>query len=376
MGGDIVVSVIIAVYNGEKYIKEAVESILNQTYKDIELIVVDDGSTDRTKEILTSYPNIKYVYQDNRGEGAARNLGTSLAKGDYIAFLDGDDLYKKDKIEKQINMLELNPEIDVVYCDLEVVDEKLKYMNTLKSEGVYDKREDLLPMMLYRQVVQGPICMMIRKKCSDAVKWEENYTYIVDYIYTINLAKKFNFKYLAEPLYVYRRHNNNLSNSHEKTLVEERRFLESIGIDEIVKIINNSSFDRYNRKILLAKILIKMLKYKEAQHILEEIKDIKKDEYVLFNLGNCFYKQRNIKEAQKCYESSLLINSTMAESYNNLGCVISYFDKKAAFEMFKKALDTRKGYMDAQINLDRISNNSSDYKLTEKELRKVLTFYN
>jgi len=371
-----VVSVIIAVYNGEKYIKEAVESILNQTYKDIELIVVDDGSTDRTKEILTNYPNIKYVYQDNRGEGAARNLGTSLAKGDYIAFLDGDDLYKKDKIEKQINMLELNPEIDVVYCDLEVVDEKLKYINILKSEGVYDKREDLLPMMLYRQVVQGPICMMIRKKCSDAVKWKENYTYIVDYIYTINLAKKFNFKYLEEPLYVYRRHNNNLSNSHEKTLVEERRFLESIGIDEIGKIINNSSFDRYNRKILLAKILIKMLKYKEAQHILEEIKDIKKDEYVLLNLGNCFYKQGNIKEAQKCYESSLLINSTMAEAYNNLGCVISYFDKKAAFEMFKKALDTRKGYMDAQINLDRISNNSSDYKLTEKELRKVLTFYN
>lgn len=370
------VSIIIAVYNGEKYIKEAIESVLNQTYKDIELIVVDDGSTDNTKGIVTSYLKVKYVYQENKGEGAARNVGTSLAKGEYVAFLDADDLCKVDKIENQVNILQSNSEIDVVYCDLEVVDENLKYINTLKSEGVYSKREELLSMMLYRQVIQGPICMMIRKKCSDEVKWVENYTYIVDYIYTINLARKFNFQYLEEPLYVYRRHNNNLSNSHEKTLVEERQFLISIGVDEIEKIINNSNFDEYNRKLLFAKILIKMLKYKEAQSILGEIKEIKNDEYILFNLGNCFYKQGNIQEAQKCYEAALLINSNMAEAYNNLGCVISGFDSEAATEMFQKALEARKGYMDAQINLNNISENTSDYKLTERELRKVLTFYN
>lgn len=370
------VSVIIAVFNGEKYIKEAIESVLNQTYKDIELIVVDDGSTDNTKGIITSYLKVKYVYQENKGEGAARNLGTGLAEGEYVAFLDADDLCKVDKIEKQVRILQSNPEIDVVYCDLEVVDENLKYINTLKSEGIYSKREDLLSMMLYRQVVQGPICMMIRKKCSDEVKWEENYTYIVDYIYTINLAKKFNFKYLEDPLYVYRRHNDNLSNSHEKTLVEERQFLKSIGVNEIEKIINNSTSDEYSRKLLFAKILIKMLKYKEAQNIFEEIKNIKVDEYIFFNLGNCFYKQGNIKEAQKCYEDALLINSSMAEAYNNIGCVMSDFDPKTASEMFKKALDERKGYMDAQINLDKISENSLDYKLTERELRKVLTFYN
>lgn len=370
------VSVIIAVYNGEMYIRQAVESILNQTYKDIELIVVDDGSTDNTKNILSSYLNIKYIYQDNKGEGAARNLGVSQANGEYIAFLDADDLYKIDKIEKQVNVLKTNKEIDVVYCDLDVVDENLKYTNTLKSEGVYDKREDLLPMMLYRQVVQGPICMMIRKKCADEVKWEENYTYIVDYIYTINLAKKFNFKYLEEPLYVYRRHNNNLSNSHEKTLVEEREFLKSIGIEEIYKIINNSNFDLYNKKLLFAKILIKMLKYNEAQSKLEELKDIKNDKYILFYLGNCFYKQGNLIEAAKSYENALLINSSLAEVFNNLGCTytkLGEFDK--AKSNFNKALELRNEYMDARINLDNINQVNYNFKITEKELRKILTVY-
>lgn len=369
------VSVIITVYNGEKYIKQAIESVLSQTYKDIELIVIDDGSIDTTKEVICNYPNIKYAYQDNRGEGAARNYGVSLANGEYIAFLDADDLYKKDKIQKQINVLESNPGIDVVYCDLEVVDENLSYINTLKSEGIYDKREDLLSMMLYRQVVQGPICMMIRRKCAYEIKWEENYTYIVDYIYTINLAKKYNFKYLEESLYTYRRHSNNLSNSHEKTLVEERKFLESIGNHKIEEILNNSNFNLYEKKLLLAKILIKMLRYKEAQNILEKLLEIKSSEYILFYLGNCFYIQNNFKEAEKCYRNAIKINPYMAESYNNLGCAISKHDNTYHIDMFKKALKIRPGYMDAQININKINEHNSEYKLTEKELRKTLTMY-
>jgi glycosyltransferase involved in cell wall biosynthesis len=105
------VSVIIVVYNGEKYIDEAIQSALNQTYKDIELIVVDDGSTDGTKDVVEKYKNVKYIYQENRGQGSSRNVGIENSKGDYLAFLDADDLYASDKIEKQLEILMENHNI-------------------------------------------------------------------------------------------------------------------------------------------------------------------------------------------------------------------------------------------------------------------------
>lgn len=369
------VSVIIVVYNEEKYIAEAIESVLNQTYKDIEIIVADDGSTDKTSEIVKRYDKVKYIYQNNKGEGSARNLGVSLAKGKYLAFLDADDIYKKDKIEKQLKILEKNPYVDVVYNDLEVVDENLRYINTLKSEGIYPKREDLLAMILYRQVIQGPICMMIRKKCVNSIKWNEELIYTVDYDYTIKLAYKYNFKYIEEPLYVYRRHGNNLSNSHSETLKEEVQILNNIGIENIKNSIYNSNFDYNNKELLLAKIYIKMGNYKSAKEILLNLLGKVKNEILYFNLANCYYHLQDFKNAEKFYYKAIKICETMAEAYNNLGCIISLSNKKSGIEYFKKALNLRDGYMDAKTNINNILENNNEFEFTEKELRKILTFY-
>ena len=114
------VSTIIPTYNCESYIKETLESVLSQTYKDIELIVVDDGSTDRTREIIESFkPRLKYILQDkNTGPSAARNKGIEQAKGKYIAFLDHDDVWMPNKIEEQIKLLESNKkDVALVYSD-------------------------------------------------------------------------------------------------------------------------------------------------------------------------------------------------------------------------------------------------------------------
>ncbi|WP_405294789.1 glycosyltransferase family 2 protein [Methanobrevibacter sp.] len=95
------VSVILAVYNEEKYIKKAIESVLNQTLDDFELIIVDDGSTDATSEIINSFDDsrIKTIFQTNQGPGASRNNALDIASGDYIAFLDGDDWYSENLLE-------------------------------------------------------------------------------------------------------------------------------------------------------------------------------------------------------------------------------------------------------------------------------------
>ena len=105
------VSVIIPVYNGEKFIKDSINSVLNQEYDNWECIVVDDGSTDGTASIIKEHEQIIYLHQGNAGVAAARNLGIKKASGEYLAFLDADDVWSANKLLIQINYMEANPDV-------------------------------------------------------------------------------------------------------------------------------------------------------------------------------------------------------------------------------------------------------------------------
>ena len=110
------ITVIIGAYNAERYLGEAIESVLAQTYRDFELIVVDDGSTDRTGEIAASYGDpVRCFRQANGGMAASRNRGIPEARGDYLAFLDADDRFPPAKLEQQLAAFESDPGLDVVY---------------------------------------------------------------------------------------------------------------------------------------------------------------------------------------------------------------------------------------------------------------------
>lgn len=109
------ISVIIPTFNREKYLGEAIESILEQDYQPIEIIVVDDGSTDNTKALISTFPTVKYVYQENSGQAAARNQGIAISKGEYLAFLDSDDLWIPGKLHSQMNYMQNHPEIKILF---------------------------------------------------------------------------------------------------------------------------------------------------------------------------------------------------------------------------------------------------------------------
>jgi len=119
------VSVIIPAYNSEKYISDTIDSVLNQTYKNLEIIVVDDGSTDNTekvvKEKLSNFSNFKFLKQCNLGSAEARNLGIRNSNGNYIAFLDADDLWLPQKIEKQIKFFLNNPDYGLVFTRRKII---------------------------------------------------------------------------------------------------------------------------------------------------------------------------------------------------------------------------------------------------------------
>ncbi|NUM34005.1 MAG: glycosyltransferase family 2 protein [Candidatus Brocadiae bacterium] len=134
------VSVIVPVYNREKYLSLALDSILSQTYSPIELIVVDDGSTDQSAKIAKSYQQVHYIYQNNQGPAGARNTGIAQAKGHYLAFLDSDDLWNENKIAIQVQYLQENPDIE---CCLATV------KNFLEQDAT-------IPMWIKEEQIQTP----------------------------------------------------------------------------------------------------------------------------------------------------------------------------------------------------------------------------
>lgn len=158
------VSVIIPTYNRAKYIRRALESVLAQTYQDYEIIVVDDGSMDNTREILAEFEGkIKYIVQKNQGSAAARNRGIQESKGEYIAFLDSDDIWIPEKLAEQVKILDTHEKIGIVYSRMPIINEKGERLGT-KPAGVSGKNfKELLE-------VWGDLptsTVMTRKVCFD-----------------------------------------------------------------------------------------------------------------------------------------------------------------------------------------------------------------
>ena len=135
------ISCIIPVYNGERYLQEALDSILAQTYRPLKVIVADDGSTDGTAEVAVAYgERLTYLWQSNQGYAAAKNLGLRAAEGDFIAFLDADDLWHPEKLAKQMARLRERPEIDLCFTRYknfwmpELAEEERRYQGHAHSQ--------------------------------------------------------------------------------------------------------------------------------------------------------------------------------------------------------------------------------------------------
>lgn len=120
------VSVVTPTYNRARFLPDAIASVLVQTYADLELIILDDGSVDDTREVLEPFladGRVRYFYQENQGQSHARNHALDHASGDFIAFLDSDDVWSSDKLEKQLVVFEAHPEVDIVHGDEALIDE-------------------------------------------------------------------------------------------------------------------------------------------------------------------------------------------------------------------------------------------------------------
>jgi glycosyltransferase involved in cell wall biosynthesis len=201
------VSVIITCYNYGGYLPDCLESALSQTYKDIEVIVVNDGSTDNTDEVMQKYlsdPRIKYICQKNAGQANAKNNGIKNAKGAFLAFLDADDRWEEDKLQKQIPLFS-NPEVGLVYCRASYFDEDGKVFDYTMTDDYLQPREGkVTEWLIFDNFVQFS-SSVIRKECIESFGgFDETLKMGIDWDLWLRISTKYTFAFKDERLFHYR----------------------------------------------------------------------------------------------------------------------------------------------------------------------------
>jgi glycosyltransferase involved in cell wall biosynthesis len=191
-------------------------SLLNQTFDDFEAIVVNDGSSDETEKWVSQIenPKVKLISQENQGLAGARNMGIAHATGEYIAFLDADDLWEPTKLEKQVAVLEENPEVGLVYTWVALVDEQGKFTGRIfknNAEG------DVWNQLTEHNIVECGSVAMVRRSCFETVGvFDQSLrSFVEDWDLWLRIASCYSFKVIKEPLVYYRQISTSASRNWE-----------------------------------------------------------------------------------------------------------------------------------------------------------------
>lgn len=237
------ISVIMPVYNGERYLEQSIDSLLAQSFQDWELIVVDDGSRDRTPQILAQYtdPRIKVFQQTNRGEAGARNTGLKHMTGEYMAFLDADDIYLPNALHDLSSYLDGHPALDIVFSDGYICDQEDRELMRLTEvrPGIFTGNI-LNQLVTTPSVITVPVCTMTRiaiVRRHDLFFDEKDNLIGTDWDFWIRLAVHAKFGYMDTLTCRYRIHNTNIT----RTTKSEKR--KKDGLYVRTKIMNAEWFD-------------------------------------------------------------------------------------------------------------------------------------
>jgi len=265
------ISVIIPTYNRAHYICETINSVLEQTYKDYEIIVIDDGSTDNTKKVLKGYDGkIRYLYQNNKGTPAARNFGINNSTGEFIGLLDDDDLWLPNKLELQVKELEKNPELAFICSSTYIID------SCGKNIGQWGEKISIFGTFndLYEENIVYNLTVLMRRKCfNDVGGYDEKLLSCQDYDLWLRMAKKYKFYYMAVPLTKHRKHDSNFGKNISLRLQNHLNIFNKIYISKSVSFLK--------RKIRIAKEFYKS--------------------------GAAYYSNKNYFNASICYLKAIIV---------------------------------------------------------------------
>lgn len=275
------VSVIIPTYNYAKFLPEAIDSVLNQTYQDVEIIIVDDGSTDNTKEIvgnyIQKYPNkVRYLYQKNQGPGAASNKGIIESKGEFIAILGADDIWLPEKLKMQMDLFEEFPVLGFVHTDYSLFNEKRQMLNF--KFGVKSKNfSGYIFKYLLRECFIRTSTAIVKRECLNNVGLFEEIL-SEDYDFWLRVSRKYKAGYIDKVLAMCREHPKQLHRlDFHKSYLTVQKVIEKT-VQTFPEIKNDSE----------CKI---SLKYREAK--------------IHFELGYHLFAQNKLTQAREEFKISL-----------------------------------------------------------------------
>lgn len=229
------VSIIVAAWDGDKYIGETLKSLLNQSEKDIEVLVVDDGSTDRTAEIVKSYrdPRVQYFYQENSGSQASpRNKGIKEARGDFVGFCDQDDLWYKNKIQKQIAAYENSSERDnigIIISSADLISAEGKKLGTTEVpfEG-FLRQEESREKLLAGDFITACSALIPKKVLDEVGLLDEGLAGVDDYDLFLRISEKYGIVAMSEQLCAWRQSESSFSADKEKQYIETEKIFQKI----------------------------------------------------------------------------------------------------------------------------------------------------
>jgi len=287
------VSVITPAYNAQSTIGETIESVLSQTFTDFEMIIIDDGSTDDTANVVHRFKDnrIIYLYQTNKEKSEARNNGIKNAKGKYIAFLDADDTWFPEKLEKQVRLMQNNPEIGLVYSDLYYFDDETGEDLILYSRIASLHRGKIpIELLLENNFIKSNTPLIRRKIFCQVGLFDTNLDLCEDWEMWLRIIVKYPIDYIDEPLARYRIH---------------------------TKV---SFWD--NKPEALYKFANRMIDKTEASLVDESLvstNTIRKSRGMVdYNYGTAMYRKKRYSEAVRSYNNAIKRSSFFPKAYLRL----------------------------------------------------------
>ena len=233
------VSVIIPTFNRASWIAGAIDSVLEQTFKNFELLVIDDGSADNTTEIVASYEDqLKYFYQPNKGPSAARNSGIKKAEADLVTFLDSDDRWHKEKLETQVDLMAQNPNVKICYTD-EIWIRNNKRVNPKKIHQKYSGwiYQQCLPLCII-----SPSSVMIHREVFEKVGlFDENLLVCEDYDLWLRISQQYPITFIDKSLIIK-------NGGHADQLSHRLMGMDRFRVRAMEKMLQNSSLSPSDRK--------------------------------------------------------------------------------------------------------------------------------
>ncbi len=211
------VSIVIPTYNRSVTVRRAIDSALAQTFLDLEVVVVDDGSTDDTRAALSAYPEaVRYAYQRNQGPAAARNHGMRLARGEFIGFLDSDDVYYPDNVKAHLERFQANPDAGLVYAGIEIVDHEGKRVKEVRPAA--QDRGFVLERLVRYNFITASTVLLRRSVMEFAGEMNTRLWFAEDWYYWLRIASRFPVDFVDRVLVRYQR--SRVSLSHGTAIAE------------------------------------------------------------------------------------------------------------------------------------------------------------